>query len=150
MNSWITNWKKIKIKVKQILRKQPAEQEATDWKTCPQCKKISYKPDLFANSYICGCSFHFDLPPKLRLDSLFDSTYEIIEAPDNVNPEFIYGKLRCKDDPSGFVSTSYVTEDPPLVICKGVPSNFPKGDHSFSPVEYIPITLLSTTNLIHA
>ena len=87
MNSWITNWKKIKIKVKQILRKQPAEQEATDWKTCPQCKKISYKPDLFENSYICGCSFHFDLPPKLRLDSLFDSTYEIIEAPDNVNPD---------------------------------------------------------------
>ena len=25
--------------------------------------------------------FHFDLPPKLRLDSLFDSAYEIIEAP---------------------------------------------------------------------
>ena len=85
--NWITRWKKIGIKVKQIFKKQPAGQEATDWKNCPQCKKISYKPDLFNNSYICECSFHFDLPPKLRLDSLFDSNYEIIEAPQNINPD---------------------------------------------------------------
>ena len=85
--NWITRWKKIGIKVKQIFKKQTAEKEATDWKNCPQCKKISYKPDLFNNSYICECSFHFDLPPKLRLDSLFDSNYKIIEASDNVNPD---------------------------------------------------------------
>ncbi len=30
MNSWITNWKKIKIKVKQIIKKQPAGQQETD------------------------------------------------------------------------------------------------------------------------
>ena len=87
MNSWITNWNKIKIKVKQIIKKQPQGQQETDWQNCPQCKKISYFPDLIANSYICECSFHFDLPPKLRLDNLFDSTYEIIEAPDNINPD---------------------------------------------------------------
>ena len=85
--NWITRWKKIGIKVKQIFKKQPEGQEVTDWKNCPQCKKISYKPDLFNNSYICECSFHFDLPPKLRLDSLFDSGYEIIEVPDNINPD---------------------------------------------------------------
>ena len=85
--NWITRWKKIGIKVKQILKKQPLSKEATDWKNCPQCKKISYKPDLFNNSYICECSYHFDLPPKLRLDSLFDSNYEIIEAPNNINPD---------------------------------------------------------------
>ena len=88
--NWIKdrNWfKKIGVKVKQILKKQPIGQEETDWKNCPQCKKISYKPDLFNNSYICECSFHFDLPPKLRLDNLFDSTYEIIEAPTNINPD---------------------------------------------------------------
>jgi len=85
--NWITRWKKIGIKVKQIFKKQPSEQEVTDWKNCPQCKKISYKPDLFNNSYICECSYHFDLPPKLRLDSLFDSSYEIIEAPKNINPD---------------------------------------------------------------
>ena len=85
--NWITRWKKIGIKVKQIFKKQPAGPEETDWKNCPQCKKISYKPDLFANSYICECSFHFDLPPKLRLNSLFDSNYEIIEAPENINPD---------------------------------------------------------------
>ena len=85
--NWITRWKKIGIKVKQIFKKQPTGQEQTDWKNCPQCKKISYLPDLITNSYICECSFHFDLPPKLRLDSLFDSDYEIIEAPENINPD---------------------------------------------------------------
>ena len=85
--NWITHWKKIGIKVKQILKRQPTRQESTDWQNCPQCKKISYKPDLFNNLYICECSFHFDLPPKLRLDSLFDSSYEIIESSGNNNPD---------------------------------------------------------------
>ena len=86
--NWLTGWKKkIGIKVKKIFKKQPVGQQETDWKNCPQCKKISYLPDLIANSYICKCSFHFDLPPKLRLDSLFDSGYEIIEAPNNINPD---------------------------------------------------------------
>ena len=85
--NWITRWKKIGIKVKRIFKKQPTNQDETDWKNCPQCKKISYKPDLFNNSYICECSFHFDLPPKLRLDSLFDAGYEMIEAPDSINPD---------------------------------------------------------------
>ena len=84
--NWISNFKKIKIKVKKIFKRQPSGQQETDWKNCPQCKKISYLPDLIANSYICDCGFHFDIPPKLRLDSLFDSTYEIIESP-NVNPD---------------------------------------------------------------
>jgi len=77
--NWISRWKKIGIKVKQIFKKQTTKSEETDWKNCPQCKKISYKPDLFKNSYICECSFHFDLPPKLRLSSLFDTNYEVIE-----------------------------------------------------------------------
>jgi len=85
--NWITRWKKIGIKVKQIFKKQPTGHEETDWKNCPQCKKISYLPDLISNSYICECSFHFDLPPKLRLDSLFDSAYEIIKPPENINPD---------------------------------------------------------------
>ena len=85
--NWITRWKKIGIKVKQIFKKQPTGNEETDWKNCPRCKKISYLPDLILNSYICECSFHFDLPPKLRLDSLYDGKYEIIEAPENINPD---------------------------------------------------------------
>jgi acetyl-CoA carboxylase carboxyl transferase subunit beta len=85
--NWITRWKKIGIKVKQIFKKQPSKQEQTDWKNCPQCKKISYKPDLFNNLYICECSFHFDLLPEYRLKSLFDSDYEIIEATDNIDPD---------------------------------------------------------------
>ena len=94
--NWITRWKKIGIKVKQILKKQPTNQEETDWKNCPQCKKISYKPDLFNNSYICECSFHFDLPPKLRLDSLFDSDYENIDAPENINPDPLNFEVRAE------------------------------------------------------
>jgi len=85
--NWITRWKKIGIKVKKIFKKQPTGNEQTDWKNCPQCKKISYLPDLVANSYICECSFHFDLPPKLRMDNLFDSNYQIIEPPENINPD---------------------------------------------------------------
>ena len=85
--NWITRWKKIGIKVKQIFKKQSSTNEATDWKNCPKCQKISYKPDLFNNSYICECSYHFDLPPKLRLDSLFDSNYESIEASNDINPD---------------------------------------------------------------
>jgi len=85
--NWITRWKKIGIKVKQIFKKQQINQGDTDWKNCPQCKKITYKPDLFNNSYICECSFHFDLPPKIRLKNLFDSDYEIIDAPENINPD---------------------------------------------------------------
>ena len=87
MNSWITNWKKIKIKVKKIFKKQPTDQHETDWKSCPQCKKISYLPDLIANSYICECSFHFDFPAKKRLDSLFDSDYETIETTNDIDPD---------------------------------------------------------------
>ena len=85
--NWISRWKKIGIKVKQILKKQPSGQEKSEWKSCPQCKKISYLPDLISNFYICECSFHFDLPPKLRLDNLFDSTYVIIDPPENINPD---------------------------------------------------------------
>ena len=93
--NWITRWKKIGIKVKQIFKKQPLSQEETDWKNCPQCKKITYKPDLYQNSYICECSFHFDLPPKLRLDYLFDSDYKIIEAVDGIDPDPL--KFEVKD-----------------------------------------------------
>ena len=85
--NWISLGKKIGIKVKQIFKKQPVGPEETDWKNCPQCKKITYKPDLFENSYICECSFHFDMPPKLRLDSILDPGYEMIDAPNNINPD---------------------------------------------------------------
>jgi len=86
--NWITDKiQKIKLKAKKIFKNQPVGQEATDWKNCPQCKKISYKPDLFKNLYICECSFHFDLPPRLRLDALLEPNYEIIEAPENINPD---------------------------------------------------------------
>ena len=85
--NWITRWKKIGIKVKQIFKKQPSGQEEGDFKNCPQCKKLSYLPDLITNSFICECNFHFDLPPKLRLKSLFDSNYEIIDSSEQIDPD---------------------------------------------------------------
>ena len=97
MNSWITNWNKIKIKVKQIIKKRPSGQEEASWKNCPQCKKISYLPDLIANYYICECSFHFDLPVKNRLENLFDSNnYEIIENSSNIDPDPLKFKVSEK------------------------------------------------------
>ena len=98
MNSWITNWKKLKIKVKKIFKKQQRGDSGTDWKTCPQCKKINYKPDLFSNNYICECSYHFDLPPKIRLENLFDSNYEIIEPPKNIDPDPLNFKVEGRYD----------------------------------------------------
>jgi len=85
--NWITAAKKIGIKVKKIFKKQPTGQEETDWKNCSQCGKISYLPDLIENNYICECSFHFDLPPKNRLNGLFDSNYTFIDAPENIDPD---------------------------------------------------------------
>ncbi len=86
--NWITRWKKIGIKVKQIFKKRPSlSEQEVDWKSCPLCKKLSYIPDLIKNSYICECSFHFDLPPKIRLDNLLNTGYEIIDAPENINPD---------------------------------------------------------------
>jgi len=87
MNSWITNWKKIRIKVKKIFKKQPVDQQETDWKSCPQCKKISYLPDLIGNSYVCECSFHFDFPAKNRLDNLFDPGWKIIDTTNSIDPD---------------------------------------------------------------
>ena len=89
MDNWLTGWKKkIKIKVKQILKKRPTGEEEVDWENCPQCKKLTTKLDLSDNSFVCECSFHFDMPPKFRLDSLFDSgIYEIIEAPSNIDSD---------------------------------------------------------------
>ena len=48
--NWISRWKKIGIKVRQIFKKQPTGQEESNWKSCPQCKKITYLPDLISNS----------------------------------------------------------------------------------------------------
>jgi acetyl-CoA carboxylase carboxyl transferase subunit beta len=87
MNNWISNFKKIGIKVKKIFKKQAQSPEDSDWANCPICKKINYKPDLHKNLYICECSFHFDLPPKLRLDSLLEPGYEIIEPKSTINPD---------------------------------------------------------------
>jgi len=85
--NWISRFKKIGIKVKKIFKKQPTGQEESDWKNCPQCKKISYLPDLISNFYICECNYHFDLPPNLRLNDLFDSNFKIIEAPSGIDPD---------------------------------------------------------------
>ena len=37
--NWITRWKKIGIKVKQIFKEQPIGQEATDWKKLSAVQK---------------------------------------------------------------------------------------------------------------
>ena len=86
--NWITDKiEKIKLKAKKIFKIQSTSQDDADWKSCPKCNKITYKPDLFKNSYICECSFHHDMPPAMRLGNLFDSTYKIIEPPTDIDPD---------------------------------------------------------------
>ena len=144
--NWITRWKKIGIKVKQIFKKQPSIHEETDWKTCPQCKKITYKPDLFANSYICECSFHFDLPPKMRLKSLFDSDYEMIESPKNIDPDPLNFKVEGRYNYIDKIKKyrKLTGQDSALICASGMISNLrsvvvcfnPKfGAGRFGPVE---------------
>ena len=85
--NWITDKiEKIKLKAKKIFKKHPTGQEQEEWKNCQVCQRLNNLTDLINNLYICECGYHFDLPPKLRLDNLFDDTYEIIESA-NVNPD---------------------------------------------------------------
>lgn len=90
--NWIKDkkwFKTLGLKVKKAFKRQPTGEQETEWRNCNQCKKISYLPDLIANSYICECSFHFDLPIYKRFESLFDSNYEIIEEANkkNIDPD---------------------------------------------------------------
>ena len=74
--NWITHWKKIGIKVKQIFKKQPLGQEASDFKNCPKCQKISYKPDLYVTRNFFTCFLLVLLRKKVIIEVHHDLNNE--------------------------------------------------------------------------
>ena len=81
MNSWITNWNKIKISVKQIIKKQPGKDAESQWTKC-SCQEIIYKEDLQKNLHVCPkCELHHKISCRDRFNITFDEEiYEILLA----------------------------------------------------------------------
>lgn len=62
------------------------------WEKCPNCKEIVYRKELLRNDRVCPkCNYHFRLPPKERLDRIFDDQ----------KYELLYEEVRSTD-PLGF------------------------------------------------
>jgi len=87
LNSWITNWKKIKIKVKQTTEQILKKRERIDpseslWLNCPSCGELNYKESLQQNDWICNkCTYYFDKPPRAIIKTFFPDGGTIIEPP---------------------------------------------------------------------
>ena len=82
MNSWITNWNKIKIRVKQIIKKQPGKDTESQWTKC-SCQEIIYKEDLQKNLHVCPkCEMHHKISCRDRFNITFDEKiYTILSTP---------------------------------------------------------------------
>ena len=97
MNSWISNWKKIKIKVKQTAEQILKRKERTDlseslWLNCPSCGELNYKESLQQNDWICSkCAYYFDKPPRAIIKTFFPEGGTFIEPP-----------IYLSDDPLNF------------------------------------------------
>ena len=69
MNSWITNFKKIKIKIKQtaeqiLKRKERIDPSESLWLNCPSCGELNLKDSLRQIDWSCKkCLYNFDKPP---------------------------------------------------------------------------------------
>ena len=58
------------------------------WEKCPGCKEIVYRQELLRNDSICPkCQYHFRIPPKERLDRLYDDGHY----------DLLYDDVRSKD-----------------------------------------------------
>ena len=85
MNSWITNFKKIKIKIKQtaeqiIKRKERIEPSESLWLNCPSCGELNLKDSLRQLDWSCKkCLYNFDKPPGEIIKTFFPNGGTIIE-----------------------------------------------------------------------
>ena len=99
MNNWISGWKKIGIKVKQVLKKQPKTSEDSLWTTCT-CQNLISKDELYKNFFICPrCETHQKISPENRFRIFFDNgEYEVLKTPS------------VPDDMLNFVDTKKYTD----------------------------------------
>ncbi len=77
--NWISNV--VPPKVRSLLRRETPENL---WVKCPESGELVFHKDLEANFFVVpGSGYHMRLPPKARLDNLFDdAAYEEIATPD--------------------------------------------------------------------
>ena len=99
MNNWISGWKKIGVKVKQIIKKQPKTSEDNFWTTCI-CQNLISKDDLCKNFFICPkCEAHQKISCEDRFRIFFDNgEYEVLKTPSG------------PDDMLNFVDTKKYTD----------------------------------------
>ena len=97
--NWISGWKKIGVKVKQIIKKQPKTSEANFWTTCV-CSNLISKDDLRKNFFICPkCEAHQKISCEDRFRIFFDNgEYEVLKTPSG------------PDDMLNFVDTKKYTD----------------------------------------
>ena len=97
--NWISGWKKIGVKVKQIIKKQPKTSEDNFWTTCI-CQNLISKDDLCKNFFICPkCEAHQKISCEDRFRIFFDNgEYEVLKTPSG------------PDDMLNFVDTKKYTD----------------------------------------
>lgn len=89
--NWLTNY--VKPKLQAVLNKKETPDNL--WHKCKNCGQMIFHKDFVANQYVCGhCDHHDRMPPKDRMDSIFDrSTYQLLDLP------------KVKEDPLKFKDT---------------------------------------------
>ena len=93
MASWISNWKKLKIKVKQttkqiLERKERTDQSESLWLNCPSCGELNYKESLQQSDWICSkCAYYFDKPPRAIIKTFFSEGETFIEPPTHLSDD---------------------------------------------------------------
>ena len=97
--NWISGWKKIGVKVKQIIKKQPKTSEDNFWTTCI-CQNLISRDDLYKNFFICPkCETHQKISCEDRFRIFFDNgEYEVLKTPSG------------PDDMLNFVDTKKYTD----------------------------------------
>jgi len=69
------------------------------WQKCPSCQEVIYRKELVRNDSVCPkCNYHFRIPPKERLDQLFEARYQLVyDSVKSTDPLGFRGLKRYKD-----------------------------------------------------
>jgi len=94
--SWLTNY--VKPKLQKVLNQKSTPDNL--WHKCKNCGQMIFQKEFVANQYVCAhCDHHDRVPPKARLDALFDNqNYDLLALPE------------VKADPLKFKDTKRYTD----------------------------------------